>query len=73
MDAMTRIRSQPGLSAKIAKGLGITRGAVAMWDRVPANRITDVSRITGIPAAELRPDLAAHFEPAAAPSAVEAA
>lgn len=58
MDAMARIRSQRGLMTRIAETLGIQRGAVAMWKRVPQNRIAEVSRITGMTPEELRPDLA---------------
>lgn len=43
--------------AKLARAIGITRGAVAQWERVPAERIGDVSRATGIPMERLRPDL----------------
>ena len=41
----------------LARELGITHGAVFQWDRVPAERVIDVERITGIPREELRPDL----------------
>lgn len=43
--------------ARLAREIGITRGAVAQWDKVPAERIGDVSRVTGIPLNILRPDL----------------
>jgi DNA-binding transcriptional regulator YdaS (Cro superfamily) len=43
--------------ARLAREIGITRGAVAQWDKVPAERIGDVSRVTGIPFEVLRPDL----------------
>lgn len=43
--------------ARLAREIGITRGAVAQWDRVPAERIGDVARVTGINPARLRPDL----------------
>jgi len=54
---MTLIRSQRGLISKLAAGLGLTRSAVAMWDRIPAERLPDVERITGIARHELRPDI----------------
>ena len=54
---MERIRAQRGLLAKIAAELGVTRGAVAQWDKVPAERVPEVSVITGLPRHELRPDL----------------
>ncbi|MBX5238666.1 CI repressor [Rhizobium sp. NLR22b] len=43
--------------ARLAREIGITRGAVAQWDKVPAERIGDVSRVTGIAFEILRPDL----------------
>lgn len=41
----------------LAKALGITHGAVNQWRRVPAERVIDVERATGIPREKLRPDL----------------
>lgn len=43
--------------ARLAREIGITRGAVAQWDKVPAERMVDVSRVTGISIETLRPDL----------------
>lgn len=43
--------------SQLARDLGITTGAVWQWRRVPAERVIDVSRLTGIPREELRPDL----------------
>ena len=54
---MTRLRSQRGLLARVAAGLNLTRAAVGKWDRIPAERVVEVERITGIPREELRPDL----------------
>ncbi|NSZ52949.1 helix-turn-helix domain-containing protein [Agrobacterium vitis] len=48
--------------ARLAREIGITRGAVAQWEKVPAERIGDVSRVTGIPMQALRPDLFAGSE-----------
>lgn len=57
MIGMDLLRSQRGMLAQIARGLGCTRSAVAMWKRVPAERLPDVERITGIPRYLLRPDI----------------
>lgn len=57
MDALANIRSTRGALAKIAAELRITRAAVSTWKRVPAERVAEVERITGIPRHELRPDL----------------
>jgi hypothetical protein len=64
-----RIASQPmeeGLRAAIAvvggrvelaRDLGVNYRAVLSWRRVPAERLVQVERITGIPRQRLRPDL----------------
>jgi DNA-binding transcriptional regulator YdaS (Cro superfamily) len=43
--------------ARLAREIGVTRGAVAQWKRVPAERLGQVSKVTGIPMKQLRPDL----------------
>lgn len=40
-----------------AIGRSITRQGVEAWRRVPAERVVDVERVTGVPRHELRPDL----------------
>ena len=57
MDQLAPLRSQRGLMSKVASALGKTRGAIAQWDRVPAELVPQVEAITGIPRYELRPDL----------------
>jgi transcriptional regulator with XRE-family HTH domain len=61
-----RERHEPKLSqAALAEQLGVARHTVLRWEngerRVDRSKIADVSRITGIPARELRPDLAELF------------
>lgn len=56
-DGMDLIREKRGLLAKVAHGLGITRAAVVKWDKVPAERLPEIERITGIPRQKLRPDI----------------
>jgi DNA-binding transcriptional regulator YdaS (Cro superfamily) len=51
--------------SRLAKELRITHGAVFQWDRVPAERVLEVERVTGIPREELRPDL---YPPTASPA-----
>jgi DNA-binding transcriptional regulator YdaS (Cro superfamily) len=41
----------------LARALGITHGAISQWRRIPAERVIDVERVTGIPREKLRPDL----------------
>lgn len=42
---------------ELGKALKISRQAVAKWTRVPAERVVDVERATGIPREKLRPEL----------------
>lgn len=66
MDELAPLRSQRGLMSKVAAGLGLTRGAIAQWKRVPAEMLPRVEEITGIPRHVLRPDICA--APASSPS-----
>ncbi|WP_428980140.1 YdaS family helix-turn-helix protein [Brucella anthropi] len=43
--------------ADLARKIGVTRGAVSQWERVPAERIAEVAHITGLPMSTIRPDL----------------
>ena len=45
------------MMARVARGLGLRSSAVAVWTRVPAERVVEVERITSIPREQLRPDL----------------
>ena len=45
-----------GNLTRLADALGITKGAVAQWDKVPIKRVTAVEKETGIDRAILRPD-----------------
>ncbi|WP_245509834.1 YdaS family helix-turn-helix protein [Rhizobium ruizarguesonis] len=56
LEGMDAVRDRMPL-ARLAREIGITRGAVAQWEKVPAERLGDVSRVTGIPFERLRPDL----------------
>lgn len=64
LTGMEAVRDRMSL-ARLAREIGITRGAVAQWDRVPAERLGEVSRVTGIAVERLRPDLFAEAERAA--------
>jgi DNA-binding transcriptional regulator YdaS (Cro superfamily) len=46
-----------GSIASLARALGITRSAICQWDRIPAERVIDIEKASGVPRAELRPDL----------------
>ena len=41
----------------LARQLGITPQAINAWRRVPADRVLQVEKITGVPRQALRPDL----------------
>lgn len=51
--------------ADLARKIGVTRGAISQWDRVPAERIFEVSQITGLPMSTIRPDMFKGVEGAA--------
>lgn len=53
---MPLLRSQRGLMTRIAAELGIRRGAVSMWRKIPLDRVPEVERITGFTRHQLRPD-----------------
>jgi DNA-binding transcriptional regulator YdaS (Cro superfamily) len=64
IDAWKEAQRQAGGPDALAQRLGIKRRTLFLWKSrgVPADRLADVSRITGISAAILRPDLARAFE-----------
>jgi DNA-binding transcriptional regulator YdaS (Cro superfamily) len=49
----------------LARTLGVDKATTTRWAQngVPAERVGDVVRATGIPATEIRPDLASVFTP----------
>ena len=51
---------QRGVAVRIAQQLGVAHSTVWRWgqSRVPVTRLPELSRVTGIPARDLRPDLA---------------
>ena len=54
---VTYMNSERGRKSRLAEALGISPGAITQWDRVPAERVIEIERLTGIPRHELRPDL----------------
>lgn len=56
-DIRTLLGNERGAKLRLARELGITHGAISQWRRVPAERVIEVERITGIPREQLRPDL----------------
>lgn len=56
----TQLIAKVGGVSALAAMLGLDHSSVSKWkkrDRLPVDRIPDISRITGIPRHELRPDL----------------
>jgi antitoxin CcdA len=62
METLANIIKAAGGVNALAHKLGISSAAVAVWKRVPAQRLAEVSRITGISTSRLRPDLAGFAE-----------
>ncbi len=56
---LLKVKKMLGGNPGIAQALGLTPQAVSQWKRVPQDRITRISELTGLSAAELRPDLKA--------------
>lgn len=46
-----------GSMTRLAQQLGLTGAAVSAWDKVPLRHLARISKETGIPRQELRPDL----------------
>ncbi len=59
-DALIRARKAIGCNAKLGRALGISGQADSQWDRVPAERVIEVERATGVSRHELRPDIYPH-------------
>lgn len=51
------LQAERGRVTELAKALRITHGAVSQWKKVPAERLGDVSAVTGLSPQELRPDI----------------
>lgn len=49
--------AERGRRLALASALNCSPSAISMWKQVPAERVGDVARATGIPPEELRPDI----------------
>ena len=67
--SLLNLLSKRGTAARIAEQMGVAHSTVIRWAerRVPASRLAELSRVTGIPANKLRPDLARAFRKGRAP------
>lgn len=58
MDALqTYLKASRGRAVELAACLGVSPSAISQWQRVPAERVLDIERITGVKRHELRPDI----------------
>jgi DNA-binding transcriptional regulator YdaS (Cro superfamily) len=57
IDIQQAFNEKRGTRKRVAEALKITHGAVSQWKRVPAERVLDVEKLTGIPRHMLRPDI----------------
>lgn len=55
--SIKQIAEKAGGVVALSKSLGLSRGAVSQWSKVPIERVSEVSRLTGIPREHLRPDI----------------
>jgi DNA-binding transcriptional regulator YdaS (Cro superfamily) len=71
MTIVGRVIEKLGGVAATARAFGVKHPTVIGWRErgvLPAERLTEAARLTGIPAAELRPDLAEAFALRSAPA-----
>ena len=54
---MALLKAKRGAQAKVARAVGLTRGAVTQWQQVPAEMVVKAEEASGIPREQLRPDL----------------
>jgi DNA-binding transcriptional regulator YdaS (Cro superfamily) len=57
LEALNEARIASGGSSAIARALDLTPQAVSQWRAVPAERVLDVERISGVSRYRLRPDV----------------
>lgn len=69
MDIVDRAAEAAGGSGALARGLGLSKSVIGNWRRrggIPPAQVPRVSKLTGIPMHELRPDIYEPPEPSAA-------
>ena len=57
IEIVERAAEKAGGVVSLARELGIQHTALYSWNRVPAERVLDIERITGISRHEQRPDV----------------
>ncbi len=56
-DALTKAKEAAGGTVALARAIDLSSQAVSQWHRVPAARVLDVERATGVSRHILRPDI----------------
>lgn len=56
-DLLSIVIDKAGGATKLGRALGISHQAILKWPKVPATRVLEVERITGVSRHELRPDV----------------
>jgi DNA-binding transcriptional regulator YdaS (Cro superfamily) len=56
-NGLGEIRAHRGMAAKLARNLKVNQSTISRWEKIPAELVVIVERITGIPREKLRPDL----------------
>jgi DNA-binding transcriptional regulator YdaS (Cro superfamily) len=57
IDIVKTAAEKAGGVVSLARELGIKHTALYSWNRVPAERVLDIERVTGISRYEMRPDI----------------
>lgn len=57
IEVVAQAAEKAGGVVALARELGIKHTAMYSWNRVPAERVLDIERITGISRHHLRPDI----------------
>lgn len=57
INIVEKAAEKAGGVVSLARELGIKHTALYSWNRVPAERVLDIERLTGISRHELRPDV----------------
>lgn len=53
----TFLRDKGTKPSSLATKLGLNKSTVSRWKRIPAERVLQVEKATGIPREEIRPDI----------------
>ena len=57
LDVVTKAAEKAGGVVKLASALGIRHPSFHSWERVPAERVLEISKFSGVPPHEIRPDI----------------